>query len=342
MAIKRACIVGLGSIGRRHLRLLAARGDLALECVELRPDVVRSSADGDKFERVFASFETMLESIPDLVVIATPHACHAIQTIEALRAGAHVFCEKPMSSNLSEAIEIARAAKAAAGLYNTGFQLHFHPALVALKALIRAGDLGHIVHIHCRVGTYTTLERSVSRYQSEQEGARLFDYCHQPDLLYWLTGQIPRFVYASAIQAGELELTSNPNVAALSFEYAGSLLTDIHLNYLQAPERHEYEVVGDRGWARLDMTRGILDIGLRATNMIESRIYPVERDDLYRAEWDAFFLAVNQARPSESPANQAIVSVLMCEGAIASWKNKNRFCYDPLIRSIQTASAEQA
>lgn len=334
--MKRVCIVGLGSIGKRHLRVLSERKDLTLEWIESNPVVRRKITDENRTYRSHESFEAMLATKPDVVVIATPHALHAAQSVKALDSGAHVFCEKPMSGRLYDALAILKTAGNAKGIFNVGFQLHFHPALMLLREMIHNGSLGNIIHIHCRVGTYVTLVNSVSKYQNELEGALFYDYCHQPDLLYWLTGMIPSSVYTSAFQTGELEYISNPNLASISFEYKKPFLSTIHLNYIQSPERHEYEVVGDLGWVMLDLVKGSMEIGLRSTKEIEVKSFSVNRDDLFRDEWEAFFLAAMGVRQTESSAEQAIVSELMCEGAMASWKNSSKFCFDKLTQDISS------
>ena len=62
--------------------------------------------------RSHGSFDAMLASSPDVVWIATPTPLHAEQTIAALQAGAHVFCEKPMSDDLADALRVTSTAAA--------------------------------------------------------------------------------------------------------------------------------------------------------------------------------------------------------------------------------------
>jgi predicted dehydrogenase len=321
----RIVVVGLGSIGRRHARLLAKRGDLAVEWCEssdLALQLARKEM-GDP-TRVHASFDGMLETKPEMVVIATPHAAHSDQTIAALEAGIHVLCEKPMADTLANAERMGAAAEKASGVLTIGFHLHFHPGLRRLKALIQEGELGSVHHAHCHVGSYITLINSKSRYQRTLTGALLLDYAHQPDILVWLLGQSPVGVYATGGQGGALEFQSNPNFIAMDCDYAGPLISTIHANYLQMPERHEYEIVGDRGWAVFDLAQGRLRIGRQSDSSERLEMISTERDPLYRAEHTAFLEAIAGRSEPESPSRSAMISMRIIAGALKSLSSRQR------------------
>jgi predicted dehydrogenase len=272
----------------------------------------------------YDDFGAMLATRPEMVVIATPHAFHADQTIAALQAGTHVLCEKPMSDNLADAQRMAKAALGSKAVLDFGFTLHFHPGLRRLKELIASGVLGEVLYVHCHVGTYGTLVNSVSRHQANLEGALLFDYVHQPDLLHWMLQAEPRGVYAAGVFGGNLPLRSNPNVLNLTLDYGRPLLATIHLNYVQMPQRHQYEVVGDRAWAILDVETNRLRIGRREEQAETVETTPIERDELFENEHQAFLDAVDGRRGPESPASSAIVSMRITDAAMRSWKQSQR------------------
>ncbi|KAB2913178.1 MAG: Gfo/Idh/MocA family oxidoreductase [Dechloromonas sp.] len=323
MALKdRIVVVGLGSIGRRHARLLTARGDLQVEWCESSTDaVLAAQQELGAPNVVHNSFEAMLASRPTMVVIATPHSMHAAQAIAALDMGIHVLCEKPLSDTLESARSIADAASRSSATLTVGFQLHFHPALCRVKHMIDTGDLGSVHHLHCLVGTYVTLVNSKSRYQSQIEGALFMDYAHQPDLFYWLIGRKPRGVYASGGQGGHLPLQANPNFAAITCDYDDSMISTIHLNYLQVPDRHEYEIIGDRGWISLDMFRGELRFGRRADASVQVETFASERDPLYRDEHQAFLEAIAGKRSPESSAGDALTSMEVIAASLTSFRS---------------------
>src|SRR6266508_1766765 len=100
MNMRRVIVVGVGSIGRRHVRLLLERPDIAVEIVESNPTALTAARQEFGELTAHPGYQSALETTPDVVWIATPTALHAEQAIAALSAGAHVFCEKPMSHSV--------------------------------------------------------------------------------------------------------------------------------------------------------------------------------------------------------------------------------------------------
>jgi predicted dehydrogenase len=324
MPRKRVIVVGCGSIGRRHARLLAKRADVELELCDVNPEYVRRSLSETGPRPTHDSLEQALSSRPDIVVIATPHALHAEQTVRALRAGVHVLCEKPMSNTLAGARRMLAAAQASDRILNIGFNQHFHPIMRQVRDAIRSGELGNVVHVHWHIGTYITLLNSGSRYQASMEAALFLDYVHQPDLLYWWLRRRPTAIYAAGIRGTDLELQSTPNVADVTLEYGGNLLATIHLNYVQQPERQSCEIIGDKKWMLVDAKKNILRIGTHESQAEAESAFAFERDCMYEAEHQAFLDAVDGKRAPESPADDAIVSQEMVAAAIQSWRRQRR------------------
>jgi len=330
MAVRRIVIAGCGSIGQRHARLLSQRPDIMVELCDSNEGSLAETTRVIGDRPCHHDFDAMLATQPDILVIATPHTLHADQAIAAMRAGTHVLCEKPMSATLADAERMLESASKCSVTLDIGFTLHFHPALRRLKDLIASGALGSLVHVSCRVGTYATLAASRSMYQATLEGSLLLDYVHQPDLLYWLCGEAPAGVYMAGSVAGDLPLRSNPNVAELMLDYASGMLASIHLNYVQAPQRHAYEVVGDKAYATLDMESNTLCLGYREGNHETTEIFTVDRDNLFEQEHAAFLDAVAGRREPESPPGRAIVSMQVVDAALRSWKARERVAMKPI------------
>src|SRR5204862_7004858 len=87
---------GGGSIGQRHLRNLASLGIDRLVAVD--PDLRRRDTLAQLGAEVHADLENGLATKPEMVVVATPPAYHAVALVAALESGAHVFVEKPLDA----------------------------------------------------------------------------------------------------------------------------------------------------------------------------------------------------------------------------------------------------
>ncbi|HBE42400.1 MAG TPA: hypothetical protein DDW27_14580 [Bacteroidales bacterium] len=319
---KRIVVAGTGSIGKRHARLLAGRDDISVELCDTDPhslsDALKETGPLPKHH----SFVQMLESKPDMVLIASPNKFHTEQTLLALEAGAHVLCEKPMSDRLDTALQVLNAVNHLNRVLVYGFSNHFHPGVLKTREIIRSGQLGEIIYAHFHIGTYGTLVNSRSRYQADTEAALLMDYVHQPDLLYWILGTNPTGVYATGSMGGNLELKSNPNSMTLLLDYNRPLTASIHLNYVQYPDRYHFEFLGDLGWIYYDLIANILYLGDRNKKVVSKEMFEFERDMLYEREHQAFFDVIAGKRTPESSAEDALQSMIVLEAAIQSWKTK--------------------
>jgi len=331
MAIKqRLVVVGTGSIGKRHARLLAKRKDISVELCDPNPQTLSEALEETGTLPKHHSFDQMLESRPDMVLIASPHELHTEQTLRALKAGAHVLCEKPMSDRLDTAFQVLETTQYINRVLVYGFSNHFHPGVLKTKGIIESGQLGEILYVHFHVGTYGTLVNSRSRYQANTEAALLMDYVHQPDLLYWMFGKNPVGVYATGSLGGNLELKSNPNSITILLDYGGPLTASIHLNYLQYPDRYHFEFLGDLGWIYYDLNANILYFGDRKNEAVSQEKVYFERDTIYEDEHQAFFDVIAGKRSPESSAKDALQSMIVLEAAVQSWKMKKRIVLEQL------------
>lgn len=86
----------------------------------------------------------------DAVIIATPNLTHAPITLDAVAAGKHVFCEKPVAMNLDQAAEMHRAAEKAGVRHMTAFTYRFVPAMRYMAHLVGAGHIGQPLHFRAQ------------------------------------------------------------------------------------------------------------------------------------------------------------------------------------------------
>ena len=107
-------------------------------------------------------------------------------------------------------------------------------------------------------------------------------------MFYWLFGEVPTSVRVTGIQAGKVECSSNPNVAVVTCEYASPMIATMHLDYVALPQRHEYEIMGDQGWAVLSLSDGTMAVGRRDNAEVRRESLPVAMEGVYRAEHSAF------------------------------------------------------
>ena len=132
----RVLIVGLGTMGQSHaLAHHAAEGVEIMGLVNRSPRVMPPDLQG------YPWFGTLAEGLalrPDLVVIATYPDSHAALAMQAMRAGAHVFVEKPLATTVADAERVVAVARETGAKLVTGYILRHHPSWQRLIAEARA------------------------------------------------------------------------------------------------------------------------------------------------------------------------------------------------------------
>ncbi|NQD89019.1 Gfo/Idh/MocA family oxidoreductase [Paenarthrobacter sp. CM16] len=145
--LPRVALVGVHGFGERHLAnldRLAAVGRLDLVAVaDPRPPAEGKLAPGVE---VFPSLDDLLAagSAPDVVIISTPIQTHAPLALAALKAGAHVYLEKPPVASMAQYEDLMAAAASAGRLVQVGFQSLGSQALPAIDALVAGGEIGEV------------------------------------------------------------------------------------------------------------------------------------------------------------------------------------------------------
>jgi predicted dehydrogenase len=137
--------LGVGWIGRNRMEAMLATGKAeAIAICDPNPEMALEAQKFAPDAAVVGSFQELLVLAPDGVVIATPSALHAEQSIAAFKAGAAVFCQKPLGRNAAEVGAVLEAAQRANRLLGVDLSYRHTAAMQAIRELIRSGQLGHI------------------------------------------------------------------------------------------------------------------------------------------------------------------------------------------------------
>ena len=287
----RILLAGLGSIGQRHARLLAERPDV--ELILCDPIASHRGAVQAMLSRpalMFEAYDAALATRPDLVFLCTPNQLHVPMGLVAIAAGADVFVEKPIAETVREAEELVGAAAAAGRLLHVGYMLRFDPGLLALKRCVGEGAIGTLCGGRAMVGSYVTLLNSRQRDKETRPGSLVVDYTHEIDYLRWFFGEVAD-VQAAGATLGALERLAQPNIFQAQLRMVSGALVQLHLDYLQYPQRRSFELFGDRGTLSYDFMTGEIR---RFAFEREHRWTPLDVpplmqrvDNLFRAEHDA-------------------------------------------------------
>jgi predicted dehydrogenase len=304
----RVLVVGAGSIGERHARCFVATGRAELALCEidrpLREAVARRYAIGDCFER----FEEALAAGPQVVVVATPAHLHVPMAAAAIRAGAHVLIEKPLSTSLDGVDELARLARQTERTVAVAYVYRCHPALVAMRAALACGRFGRPLEIVAVCGQHFPFYRPAYReiYYADRAtggGAVQDALTHVLNAGQWLVGPFDRLVADVGHQVLE-GVTVEDTAHVLSRH--GSAMGSYSLNQHQAPNEVTISVVCTDGTARFEYHehrwRWLTEPGGAWT---EEGSTPLARDELFVRQALAMLEAVEGKSPPGCSLDEA-------------------------------------
>ena len=137
--------LGVGWIGQSRMEAIARSGlaDVAMLCDSSAAIVERAGKAAPEAEQV-GCFDDLLSAGLDGVVIATPSALHAEQSLAALERGLAVLCQKPLGRTAAEVRAVLEAARRADRLLAVDLSYRFTEALQRVNELIRGGELGEV------------------------------------------------------------------------------------------------------------------------------------------------------------------------------------------------------
>lgn len=211
-------IIGCGGIANgKHLPSLKAinRVDLVAFCDLIEEKAIKAAKEyGTPDAKVYTDYQELLkdDSI-DVVHVLTPNRMHAQISIDALHAGKHVMCEKPMAKTAEDARRMVAAAKESGKKLTIGYQHRHKPETQYLKQVIDSGELGDIYYAKAlAIRRRGTPNWGVFLNEYEQGGGPLIDIgTHSLDLtLYLMNNYKPRMVVGTSYKKCENAECGNP------------------------------------------------------------------------------------------------------------------------------------
>lgn len=292
MAVDRVLIVGLGSIGRRHLRLARQ----LLPSADIR--VLRHQPSNELPEFSDGCFSQLNEAIdfaPQLAVIASPASFHLPVAIALANAGTNLLVEKPLASDLEGVEELIACCQSKQVVLLTGYNLRFLPSLQKFRELLHANTIGRILSVRCEIGQYLPTWRPESDYrqgvsaQRALGGGALLELSHELDYLRWIFGEID-WVMASLSKQSALEIdvedTAHLTLGFCDAKGANGLIGTLNLDFIRHDTTRLCTAIGEFGSLHWNGLTGAVEQFIAGTShWCELYRHQHQRDDSYLAEW---------------------------------------------------------
>ena len=296
-------IIGLGSVGKRHLRNLDRSGIKNISVLR-RHNIVPDDPDLPAF-CIQTDLARALQNKCDAVIIASPTALHLEHALVAAEAGCHIFMEKPISHSLEGIDRLTKLVAQHSLIFQTAFQFRFHPVLRQIKELIEQGAIGNIVSAHVHWGEYLPAWHPWEDYRlgysarKDLGGGVVATLCHPFDYLRWLLGEITS-VSATIDKVSDLEIDVE-DTAMITLRFETGAIGSVYLDYVEHPSQHRLEIVGQAGKIAWDNSEGIANVFSHQNKEPEKLAPPpgFERNTMFLDELSHFIDCIKTKRQPE-------------------------------------------
>jgi 1,5-anhydro-D-fructose reductase (1,5-anhydro-D-mannitol-forming) len=261
-------VIGIGDISTR--RIIPGIQSESRSCLYglVTRDPAKAAACNNV--RVWATLdEALADPAVNAVYVATPVFLHAPQTIQSLRAGKHVLCEKPMAMNEAEARSMIKAAEEAGRTFGVAYYRRTYPKLQRAKQLLEAGVIGKAVI--AELTNHGWLDEKIGERTwlidpAKAGGGPLYDIAsHRIDALNFLFGQPLR---ATGCLSNAVHHYAVEDNATVMIDYSGGVRGVVDVRWHSKVKRDECRIRGTDGEMELSPLNG------------SELIYPGGREDL--------------------------------------------------------------
>ena len=250
--------IGAGVMGLSHVnsiqKLCGTQAEVAAVCDTSEANLQKAVAVAPS-ARVFTKPSELIESPVDAIFVSTPNFTHTSLGLETLRAGKHLFLEKPCGITRQECEQILEASEKSNRVFMIGHELRYSPYFQKIKELVDEGAIGAPRMVWTREFRGPFQKKVADWIQDDRRsGGCLVDKnCHHFDVMNWWVGARPKRVAAfggctvNRVIEGEHQVHDH---ASVSFEYENGVHGTLHLCMfaLDFPnEDLEMGIIGDKG-----------------------------------------------------------------------------------------------
>lgn len=241
-------ICGLGSIGRRHLKILKDLGDHRFIAYRSGKS---TQANDEPVDEEIETLENLTEKKIDAALITNLTSLHVQTAIEIVKNGIPVFIEKPLGKNLDNIIELKELVKSKNVPVQIGYNFIYHPAIIAIKKIISEQKIGKVVSARAQFGTdmpgwhpYEDYKKSYAA-NSSMGGGVVLTSIHEQNYLTDLFGEVTE---SMAMECGGNVTGINAEEGVeILLKHNSGIVSNIHLNFFQKPYYRNCQILGTEG-----------------------------------------------------------------------------------------------
>ncbi len=249
--MKKVALIGLGKMGLSHFAIANSTDNMDVVAVCDTSKTLLRSVRKNLGINCYSDYRELLQNESlDAVIVSVPNNLHFVIVEHCLKAGIHVFIEKPLTLNYSQSLKLAKLATEKQCLVQVGYVNRFNPVFCKLKSLLDDSVLGKLHSYKCSMIGGVILEPSNKGWRNDYSagGGCLYDYGpHCIDLAVFLFGENP---HLESSTLSSVFSTKVDDVVEAKLIYQSGLTGEITVNWSDDSVRkatNRVSIVGEKG-----------------------------------------------------------------------------------------------
>ena len=324
-------IVGLGSIGKRHLKnILLSKDSQIIICSKH----TKSKFTNHKNIKIFNSLDRCLLEKPDIGFITNVTSEHIPIAIKLAKAGLDLFIEKPLSNTMKNVNKLQKLVESKKLITMIGCNLRFDKCIKEIKYLIEKQAIGKIISVKVECGTFLPdwhpYENYSKSYASNDKlgGGVVLTCIHELDYLFWFFGEIKEIISMTG-KFSNLKIDTS-DLSAIILKFKNNIIAEVHLDYFQKPEIRSCKIIGTKGtiiWDSLNNEVKVYDFK-KAKWESKLKIKKYDKNEMYVEELEHFIQCVNKKKKTINDISQGEYVLKVALGIIKASKLKKSIILD--------------
>jgi UDP-2-acetamido-3-amino-2,3-dideoxy-glucuronate N-acetyltransferase len=313
-------VIGCGYWGKNVVRTFHNLG--ALRCVcDVRPQVLDAAREQYSVQTTSSIAEVLADPEVEGVAIAAPAVQHYQLVKQALEAGKHVLVEKPLALHLAEGRHLAEIADSRGRVLMVGHILQYHPAILKLKEMISAGELGRIKYIY-------SSRLNLGKLRAEEN--ILWSFApHDISAVLYLLEEMPIRV---ASQGGTYVDSRVADTTLSTCQFSSGVNVHIFVSWLHPFKEQKLTIVGGKKMAVFDDMEPERKLVLYShridwvdrmpvAHKDDGQLVPIPKDEPLRRECEHFLECMRENRKPRTEAASALQVLEVLDACERSLRN---------------------
>tara|TARA_A100001035_G_C27715550_1_gene469312 strand:+ start:14 stop:988 length:975 start_codon:yes stop_codon:yes gene_type:complete len=264
MKVKKILIISLGSIGKRHLKIIKKiRPEIKVNLLR-RKIPIKKSKDEELINKTFNNLKEALKDGVDAAIIASPSRFHIEHSLELLKANIPILIEKPISDSLKRCFKLNELAKKKNNLITVGYVLRHSKILNEFKNILKENHIGNNLYAEIKCGSYLPNWREDRDYRDTVSansflgGGVLLELSHEINYANWLFGPF-KDCKSISINTKQLDIDVE-DITKIIAVNNNNFLVHIHLDFCSNSNERYCKLFGTLGYLKLDFNSQLITI----------------------------------------------------------------------------------